>query len=202
MTPETEAQIRHVRKFGGYGHSLSTLAAVLLVIYFVVWEWSIASGALSHAFKVGLGAYSVMGDELTTIQLKVWTLVVVATGCAILFAVAFHLRRLFGLLAAGLIYTRENVRTLRRVGILALAMAVLQLVLPMISFALVETGFIDRTLVTFTEPGSREIFLLGPPSLSGFVMAALVLLASWIMDVGRQTADDADTMRREADLVI
>jgi len=202
MTPETEAQIRNVRKFGSYAHSFSTLAAVLLVVYFVVWEWSIASGALSHAFKVGLGAYSVMGDQLTTIQLKVWAMVVVATGFAIFFAVVFHLRRLFSHLAAGSIYTRENVHTLRRVGILALAMAVLQLVLPMISFALVETGFIDRTLVTVSEPGGGQIFLLGPPSLSAFVMAALVLLASWIMDVGRQTADDADTMRREADLVI
>src|SRR5438477_4372852 len=130
MTPETEAQIRSVRKFGTYAHSLSTLAAVLLVIYFVVWEWSIASGALSHAFKVGLGGYSVMGDQLTTIQLKVWAMVVVATGFAIFFAVVFHVRRLFSRLAAGSIYRRENVHTLRRVGILALAMAVLQFVLP------------------------------------------------------------------------
>jgi hypothetical protein len=74
----------------------------------------------------------------------------------------------------------------------------------MFTVALVDGGFIDRALVTLTEPGTSGIgiLLLGPASLSGFAMAALVLLASWIMDVGRQTTDDADAMRREADLVI
>ena len=202
MTPETEAQVRNIRKFGGYAHTVSAIAGAFLVIHFVLSAWIIVSGPTPISFKVALGAYSVTPDHLSTIQLKTWAFVVVTTVFAILLAVVLHLKRLFSHLAAGSIYTRENVLHLRRVGILALAIAVLQLVLPMISFALVDTGFIDRTLVTFAEPGSGGIFLLGPSSLSGFFMAALVLLASWIMDVGRQTADDADAMRREADLVI
>ena len=202
MTPETEAQIRHIRKFGGYAHSVSGIAGAFLVINFVLSVWIILSGPNSISFKVALGAYSVTPDHLSTIQIKTSAFAVVTTVFAILLAVVLHLKRLFTHLAAGSIYTRENVFHLRRVGILALAMAVLQLVLPMISFALVDTGFIDRTLVTSAEPGDRGIFLLGPASLSGFIMAALVLLASWIMDVGRQTTDDADAMRREADLVI
>ena len=32
MTPETEAQIRNVRKFGGYAHSVSGIAGAFLVI--------------------------------------------------------------------------------------------------------------------------------------------------------------------------
>ena len=175
MTPETEAQIRNIRKFGGYAHSVSALAGAFLVMNFVISVWVILSAPSSISFKVALGAYSVTPDHLSTIQLKTWAFAVVTTVFAILLAVVLHLKRLFSHLAAGSIYTRENVFHLRRVGILALAMAVLQLALPMISFALVDTVFI---------------------------MAALVLLASWIMDVGRQTTDDADAMRREADLVI
>ena len=39
-------------------------------------------------------------------------------------------------------------------------------------------------------------------SFAGVITASLILLASWIMDVGREISDDADAMRREADLVI
>jgi hypothetical protein len=204
MTPETEAQIRNIRKFGTYARSASGIAGGVLVFSFLWLVWNIVAGPISSGVKVGLGAYSVTGDHLSTIQVKAWVFVVVASIFGILFAVVLHLQRLFAHLAAGSIYTPANVRHLRRVGTLALAMAVLQLVLPMITIALVDGGVIDRTLVTLTEPSSSGIgiLMLGPASLSGFVMAALVLLASWIMDVGRQTADDADTMRREADLVI
>jgi len=204
MSPETEAQIRNIRKFGTYACSVSRIAGAALVLSFVLSAWSIVAGSTSSAVRVGLGAYSVTGDHLTTIEIKVWALVVISSIFGILFAVVLHLQRLFAHLAAGSIYTRVNVRHLRRVGILALAMAVLQLVLPLLTIAIVNSGFIDRSLITLTEPGTSGIgiLLLGPASLSGFAMAALVLLASWIMDVGRQTADDADAMRRDADLVI
>jgi hypothetical protein len=204
MSPETEAQIRNIRKFGTYAHSASRIAGAFLVVSFVLWAWNIVAGSASSSVRVGLGAYGVTGDHLTTLEIKAWALVVVTSIFGILFAVVLHLQRLFAHLAAGSIYTRENVRHLRRVGTLALAMAVLQLVLPLLTVALVDSGFIDRALVTPTEPGTSGIgiLLLGPASLSGFAMAALVLLASWIMDVGRQTTDDADAMRREADLVI
>jgi hypothetical protein len=35
-----------------------------------------------------------------------------------------------------------------------------------------------------------------------FVSAGLILLASWIMDVGLYEKDHADELKREADLVI
>ena len=40
------------------------------------------------------------------------------------------------------------------------------------------------------------------PELPSFITAALLLLSSWIMDVGRQTKDEAEELRREADLVV
>ena len=200
MTPETEAQIRNVRKFGRYASWFCGLVAAMAAILFVFSVWNIVSGPTSEGFKVKLGAYAVTGDHMSTMGLKTWSLIVVIVVFAILGAVVFHLWRLFSHLSAGRIYTRENVRHIRRIGLLALGIAVVQLVVPMLSFALIEVGFVDR--VTMSGDGGSGVLLLGSGSLSGFITAALVLLASWIMDVGRQTTDDAAQMRHEADLVI
>src|SRR6185295_5476377 len=202
MTPETEAQIQKVRKFGQNFQQLSRLAGAFLVIVCLLALATIFAAPHPSNFKVGLGAYMFTGDHMTTPELKAWACVVVTTVFAFLLAIVLQLQRLFGRLAAGSIYTRENVRGLRRVGLLALALGVFQLLLPLFSQGLVDAGVIDRALVAFAEPTDRSIFLVGPASLSGFIMASLVLLASWIMDVGRQTADEADGMRRDADLVI
>lgn len=202
MNPETAAQIQTVRKFGTYFHQLSLLAGALLVLVSVVSLLTIVAHPHASSLNVGLGAYTFTSDQMATLEIKAWSAVVVITVFATLLGVVLHLRRLFRNLAAGSIYTRDNVRHLRNVGTLAVAMAALQIVLPMITEVLVQTGFLDPTLLTFTEPRSRGIFLLGPSSLSAWITAGLVLLASWIMDLGRQTTDEANAMRREANLVI
>jgi Protein of unknown function (DUF2975) len=202
MSPETEAQISNVRKFGRIAKSLCALAAVVLVLFLLVSWWSILCAPRVGGFEIGLGAYTVQGAQLATFGIKIWAFVVVTVVFAILLALTLRLRGLFTELAAGAIYTRENVRHIRNIGLLAMAMAVLQIVLPMISVLLVEIGFVDRGLVTFQGAGQGGALLFGPSSLSAFAMPALVLLASWIMDVGRQTKDEAEALRRDADLVI
>jgi hypothetical protein len=201
MNPATELQIRNVRKFGRYARPFCALFAVTFALLALWALWNIATGPTGSGFKVGLGAYDVTGDHMTTVQVKAWSAIVVTAVFGILLVGLVQLYRLFGNLALGAIYTKENVHHIRQVGLLALAMAVLQIILPMISYVLLQTGFIDPALVTSSgEEGGRLEF--GPHSLGGFISAALVLLVSWIMDVGRQTADDAEAMRREADLVI
>jgi signal transduction histidine kinase len=205
MTPEVETQVRNVRKFGRYGSWFCGLGAALLAIAFIVSAWNILSGPTWEGFSVALGPYRVTGDHMSSIPLKAWSLIVVTVVFVLLGGVVLHLQRLFSHLAAGRIYTRENVRHIRQVGVLALGMAAVQLVLPAATFALIEIGFIDRSLVSATIEGTlgtRNALLLGPASLSGFITAALVLLVSWIMDVGRETRDEAEVMRSEADLVI
>jgi hypothetical protein len=205
MTPEVEAQVRNVRKFGRYGSWFCGLGAVLLAIAFIASAGNILAGPTRETFVVALGPYRVTGDHMMTIPLKGWSLIVVAIVFGLLGGIVLHLQRLFSHLAAGRIYTRENVRHIRHVGILLLGMALVQLVLPATTFALIEMGVIDRSLVAATVDGglgTRNVLLLGSVSLSGFITAALVLLVSWIMDVGRETRDEAEVMRSEADLVI
>jgi hypothetical protein len=112
----------------------------------------------------------------------------------------YHLYCLFDRLAEGSIYTKQTVWHLRRLGWLSIATAVFQPVLVAITFALAELGFLDRAPLTPVD-ANGNVFIWGP-SLGGLVTAALILLAAWIMDVGREVSEDAEAMRREADLVI
>ena len=201
MRPETEARIRNVQKFGKNGRQFCVLAgAVFGITLFVSWATILAGPRMSGG-SIRLGAlYRVPTDQLTTVQMKVWVFLVVTAVLGVLAWTLLHLYRLFRHLEAGSIYTKQNVYHLRQIALLSMAYAAIQLILPLASYGLAEIGFIDAAAVAFVTSGSDAP--LWGYSIAGFVSASLVLLASWIMDVGREVSEDAETMRREADLVI
>ena len=205
MTPETEAQIRNVKRFGRNARQVCALIAVVVGLALPVSVASILASPRWAGTRIRLGPWNVTGDHLTP-PLQAWSIFVATLTFSILLWGVFHLYRLFRNLEAGEIYTKENVRHIRQVGLLAMAMAAVQTLIPALTFALVEVGFIGRNLLTIANPadgnGGVLAFGIGNGSLSGFVTAGLVLLVSWIMDVGRETSDEAAAMRREADLVI
>jgi hypothetical protein len=103
---------------------------------------------------------------------------------------------LFGNLAAGAICTPENVRRVRNVGLLLLLWAVLGIVIP--TAIVVARELIDASVPIDLDrvfPSLSELF-------SSFATAGLVLLASWIMDVGLYEKDHADALQRDAELTI
>jgi DUF2975 family protein len=202
MRPETEARIRTVQKFGKNARQFCALAVTMLGIYlFVSWA-TIAAGPRLAGVRIRLGAFhSVNADQLVSVSSKIWAFVWVTVSLAVFFWTLFHLYRLFKQLEAGSIYTQQNVYHLRQVGWLSMALALFQLIMPPVSSWLATMGFIDVTLVTLPASGDRSAVFIGQ-SLGGVITASLILLASWIMDVGRQISDDAEAMRREADLVI
>jgi hypothetical protein len=204
MRPETEARIRSVQKFGRFARSFCAFVATLLAIFtLITWAVLLSGPQVASDFTIKLGAFNVTGEQLTTVPIRAWSFIVVTIVMSVLAGALFHLHRLFSHLAAGAIYTKQNVYHLRQVGLLAMAMAVVQLILPPISFVLAETGFIDRALVTMVgSEDNGKALVFGSSSFGGFITAALILLASWIMDVGREVSDDAEALRREADLVI
>jgi hypothetical protein len=194
MRPETEARIRSVQRFAKNARQVCTLAAAFVgIVMFAFWGVILAAPRVATDFTLGLGFYDVMPAHLTTMPGKVWAMIVVTAVLGLMMWTLVHLYRLFRHLEAGSIYTDQNVYHLRYVGWLLMALAVLKLLVPFVSLALTEIGFMNSA--AFSEGGNGS-------SLSDFVTASLVLLASWIMDVGRQVSDDADAMRREADLVI
>ena len=136
-----------------------------------------------------------LGPKLATPQLKVWAFLVIGMLSGVGLSVMYQLYRLFTNLAAGAIYTSENVRRVRHVGLLCLVWALLSIVIPVASASLVALGFIDAWGPFKSEP-------VLSPSLSSFVAAGLILLVSWIMDVGLYEKEHADALQRDADLVI
>jgi hypothetical protein len=136
-----------------------------------------------------------LGPKLTTPQLKVWAVLVMGMLSGVGLSAMYQLYRLFGNLAAGAIYTPENVRRVRHVGLLWLLWALLGIAIPVASASLVALGYIDAWGPFKSEPVFSQ-------SLSSFVTAGLILLVSWIMDVGLYEKDHADALQRDADLVI
>jgi hypothetical protein len=200
MRPETEARIRNVQKFGKNGWQACALAGFFLGVY-VLGAW--VKIALATMGRIDVGTfYSVNVDLLTTASGRIWAFVVVTVVAGLFARTLLCLYRLFKQLEAGSIYTKQNVDYLRQVGWLSMTLAVIQLFLPLLSFVLGELGVIAGTLVPVAAPPANGVPMFVGQSFGGVITAALILLASWIMDVGREISDDAESMRREADLVI
>ena len=201
MRPETEARIRNVQRFGKNGRQFCALAGALLGIYLLAAWVKIFAGFSGGRLDVGT-FYRVNVDLLTTASGKIWAFVVVTVVAGLFAWTLLYLYRLFKQLEVGSIYTKRNVYYLRQVGWLSMALAVIQLFLPLLAFVLGELDVIADTLVPLAPPPANGAPMLLGQSFAGVITASLILLASWIMDVGREISDDAEAMRREADLVI
>lgn len=191
---EVQSKIRKVRAFGRNARSVCVvlfgfgLIAIAIMLF-------IAVRVTAPASSTG-GVYAILVSPLAPLQLKVWTILSVGVGIGVWLAAVVQLYRLFGNLAAGAIYTRENVRRVRHVGLLWLLLAVLNIVLP--ATLIVANGFFDAPVSIDLDrliPSFGELF-------NSFAAAGLVLLVSWIMDVGLYETQHADALRRDADLVI
>jgi hypothetical protein len=192
----TAAEIGKIQKFGRYAQAFCLVAFAMLAI---MGPATLAYVLLTpgwEGFTVHLGPYDMRSDIAPPLALQIWAVMcaVVLFGIGIM-ALCF-LYALFGALGRGEIYTMPNVRRIRRVGERVLALGVLQIVLPMTSLLLLNTGVIPATAVSFVQFGIR------PDSFTLMIAAGLILLVSWIMEIGRRTSEDAEHLRREAELVV
>jgi hypothetical protein len=189
-TREGEVQSK-IRKISTFGRSARVVCAALFGFGLVAGVVVSLVGVLGIFFP-GPGS----GQGLTPEQ-KIWALPTAALFFGVWLAGMYQLYRLFGNLAAGAIYTAENVRRVRNVGLLWLLLAVLGILIPVAWALLIRIGIIEPSM-----PPKLETWLSWPKSLNSFVTAGMILLVSWIMDVGLYEKDHADALRREADLVI
>ena len=189
---EVQSKIGKVRKFGRYARVVCSALFGFGLVGGVIMLLTIAFGP----FPGPNGDTALL--SFFTPQLKLWMILVKGALIGTVLTAVYQLYRLFGNLAAGTIYTPENVRRVWRVGLLGILGAALSILIPAASNALVASGFIDaspqiKDLLTF--PSFSE-------SMGDFIAAGLVLLASWIMDVGLYEKDHADALQRDAELVI
>ena len=182
---EVQSKIRKVRMFGRTAR----------VVCSALFGFGLVGSAAMLMFNV-VGIFMPLPDGGTgfTTEQKIWALPIGAAVIGSWLAMVYQLYRLFGNLATGAIYTPENVRRVRYVGLLLFLLAALAFLIPLASHALGAVGI--------TVPVESAWVFPGMESLSSFVSAGLVLLASWIMDVGLYEKDHADELKRESDLVI
>lgn len=183
---EVRSKIHKVSTFGRYARVVcSVLFGFGLVGAVFVWISAV----------LGVAVHGPGGAEFTP-QEKWWGLAIMAATSGVGLAIVYQLYRLFGNFAAGTIYTAETVRRVRHIGLLWLLWAALGIVIPMVWAALGQFVFVD--------PASSKIerAFSFSETLSSFLAAGLILLVSWIMDVGLYEKDHAAELQRDADLVI
>jgi hypothetical protein len=185
------AEILKVQRFGRIARRCCVLLTGLIVIGTIL----VMVGA-ARGLNVNMGPYTVPQSQLSAAG-QIYALLGFGLVLVIIFMGLWHLYALFGELAQGRIYTGENVRHIRQLGLLALASAVLNIILPIGSILLLQAGLVDEAVVT-----KQKILVVGSSNLPSFITASLILLASWIMEIGRKTTDEAERMRREAELVV
>jgi hypothetical protein len=145
---------------------------------------------------LGVAFPGLYGGPGFTPQQKMWGLCMLVVTYGVLIPISYQLYRLFSHLAAGAIFTPENVRRVRHVGLLWLMWTMLGILVPFAEAALVGIGFIDPL------PARAEYAFSMAGTLSSFIAAALILLVAWIIDVGLYEKDQAEALQREAELVI
>jgi hypothetical protein len=198
---EVQSKIRKVRAFGRNARSVCAalfglgLVGSVVVLFIVVRSHVPAPNGGNGGVYDG-GVYDILTSPLTPLQLKVWWLLSLGVALGVWLAAVHQLYRLFGNLAAGAIYTPENVRRVRYVGLLWLLLAVLNIALP--ATLVVANGFFDAPVPIDLD----RLFPSFGELLNSFAAAGLVLLVSWITDVGLYEKEHADALRRDADLVI
>lgn len=211
MDPITQNQVQKVQRFSRDARAVCVLLAVCLAVD-IVWTMANILGhpypdpRPDHRFVINVGAYLIPKASLDVPLLKGWAFLYAATIYAPALFGLFYLRALFGNLYAGNIYTRETVRRLRQVGVVAVVLAIQQIVMPLLSQLLLSEGMVTAGAVTpnpLLFPSAQQpIVTMATSQLPGLITAALLLLASWILEIGRQTRDEADAMRSESELVV
>lgn len=195
MTAETAVKLQKVKK---YSASLRTLFMCLFVVGAAMWLISTIlalEGGFVHAgfgrpdavypeAIVRIGSTEYRGDAVSG-GIRALSIVYFTLNVALVLALTLHLVQLFELYADGKIFSADNVRQIRRIGITLMlfpALSALGLLVPLVA---PSEG---------TSDGARAVAeFVG--SIQSFVMGFIVLVVSWVMDVGRE-------LREEQDLVV
>jgi small basic protein len=193
---EVQSRIHRIRTFSRKARSTCAVLIAFVLISFAIAIFGVLRAHLTTPLAGSVGVFGFPISPITPLPLKVCAMLGAGLGIGLLLAILLQLHRLFGNLANGAIHTSENVRRVRQVGVLWILGAVLGIAIPatvVIVNGLLAAPFpldLDRVFPSFWE------------MFTSFSAAGMILLVSWILDVGLYEKQHADSLRRDADLVI
>jgi hypothetical protein len=182
MEPAPPKEMAKVQRYGRY-------AKACCLVFFIVLAMAGPVTILIALFGVGVEFYLSWPSIGVTAVVRVLALALVAVAIA-------HLYALFGDLGRGAIYTAANVQRTRRVGAILIALGALEVLLPLLSALLLSIGIVPP------EAASYLPLELSPQSLMFVLAGSLIVLVSWILEVGRRAAEDAERLRSEVELTV
>lgn len=174
--------LENVRKYSTSLKRLFQFLFVLVALALVVEAVLILTGAEPFNSSVRIGDTEYSGDSIPG-TIRMIALIGTVLGSGILLKLDFHLIKLFSLYAGGKIFSAENVHQIRQIGITVLLFP-----------ALWVLGVIVPSLIP-GEGLTKVIAIDGRDPFTELIVGAIIMVVSWIMDVGRE-------LREEQDLVV
>jgi hypothetical protein len=191
MSPDTEAKLERVRKYStGLRKLFNFFRVIITIASFFALLIVLTRGTSEASASFAVFDREFTGDEIT------WTLkTLVVLWVLIVFGVAQkflrHLATLFDLYSQGQIFTADNVYQIRQIGITVFLFCAGGFFSAIAKLVLLALG---RPLGSSPQaPDTIGLGLDGP--LWAILGGIIIVVISWIMDVGRE-------MREEADLTV
>jgi len=148
---------------------------------------AVNAAALGFVFLVWLPGSAPMGQK--------YVVAMMAFGMLLTVCFTWLLRKLFGNLAHGEVFSSRNVGCIRHIAYVFAGIGVWRLVSSQLHEMLV-----DSQLLVPLRKVTAAAFISN--SLTAFAVAGTLLLASWIMGVGLGVSREADELKRDAELVV
>ena len=173
-------EIDMVRKYSGYARGICTALLLLMAAGIVFYLLK----RLPYAPTSGARFWMVTGVVSS-----------VLSG-----AVVYLLRRLFHSLAGGEIFSSRNIGHIRHIAFIYCGAGMYKLLVLIGYGILVANGVIEDSQPRLGAREPEDVVLGG--MFTSFMMAGILWLASWIMHVGLGVRNEADELRRDAELVV
>ena len=190
----TTEQVRKVMRVSAYARGITTFVIIMILAALTVALFSLLTGSPAPKFKFSISAYVFSHESLQSPQIKAYIIAFIVLTAALGVGFLYHLRRVFSNLARGEIFCDANVRNIRHMGTLLIAGGLLSWLAPILNatvFMFAGHQGIEYRDVPFVSSG-----------LAPFAYGGMLILLSWIMAVGLGVREDADALRRDAELVI
>lgn len=187
-------QVRKVQKYSAVARGVCTVVLAFLAASFLLLAKLVVIGPHTEATRFTIGDNVFSASDIDGVGVKLGLLALATIGVTLAAVIVYLLRRIFANMARGEIFNAGNVRHIRAIGVVILAIGVLNIVVPIVSAVLSARGMGPAVHPEFT--------LRLPGFLVPFAMAGIIYLASWIMQVGLGVTEEASELRRDADLVV